>query len=131
MTPPRHAPASTSHALFHRARRGLAALLLALPLAAVAQTQAPAELEGIEVFVEQGMRDWGIPGLAVSVVKDDELAWARGFGVRRLGHPEPVGILTQLFENALPVPDDVISVVLGRAEALSGPTTPPGKRGRR
>ena len=90
MTPPRHAPASTSHALFHRARRGLAALLLALPLAAVAQTQAPAELEGIEVFVEQGMRDWGIPGLAVSVVKDDELAWARGFGVRRLGHPEPV-----------------------------------------
>ncbi|NLB59014.1 MAG: hypothetical protein GX805_11215, partial [Gammaproteobacteria bacterium] len=52
MTLPRHAPASTSHALFHRARRVLAALLLALPLAAVAQTQAPAELEGIEAFVE-------------------------------------------------------------------------------
>ena len=68
----------------------LLALLLLLPLASLAQTRPPPELDGIEAFIEQGMRDWGIPGLAVSVVKDDELAWARGFGVRRLGHPEPV-----------------------------------------
>ena len=64
--------------------------LLLLPMAALAQSGPPAELEGIEAFVEQGMQDWEIPGLAVSVVKDDALVWARGFGVRRLGHPEPV-----------------------------------------
>ena len=73
-----------------RFRALLLATLLALPLAAAAQEQPPAELEGIEAFIEQGMRDWGIPGLAVSVVKDDELVWGRGFGVRRLGHPQPV-----------------------------------------
>lgn len=72
------------------AGRLLLALLIGLPLAAAAQTQPPAELEGIEAFVEHGMRDWGIPGLAVSVVKDDRLVWARGFGVRRLGHPAAV-----------------------------------------
>lgn len=63
---------------------------LLLPLAALAQPPAPAELQGIEEFVERGMQDWGIPGLAVSVVKDDTLVWARGFGVRRLGQPGPV-----------------------------------------
>jgi len=67
----------------------LLAVVFAVPMAA-AQEQPSAPLEGIESFVERGMRDWGIPGLAVSVVKDDELVWARGFGVRRLGHPEPV-----------------------------------------
>ncbi len=72
------------------ARPVLLLLALLLPFAAPAQTAPPQELDGIEEFVERGMRDWGIPGLAVSVVKDDRLVWARGFGVRRLGHPEPV-----------------------------------------
>src|SRR5690554_6259162 len=70
--------------------RMLLALLLALPFAATAQSDPPPELAQVESFVERGMADWGIPGLAVSVVKDDALVWARGFGVRRLGHPEPV-----------------------------------------
>ena len=73
--------------LFHRVALGL---LLALPFAVVAHDDPPSELAHIEALVEQGMADWGIPGLALSVVKDDELVWARGFGVRRLGHPEPV-----------------------------------------
>ncbi|TDK22719.1 serine hydrolase [Luteimonas aestuarii] len=72
-------------------RAGLLALLLAgLPVATFAQTATPPELEGIEASVERGMRDWQIPGLTVSVVKDDAVVWARGFGVRRLGQPAPV-----------------------------------------
>lgn len=68
----------------------LAALLACLPGVVLAQTSPPQELEGIEAFVERGMRDWQIPGLTVSVVKDDAVVWARGFGVRQLGRPEPV-----------------------------------------
>lgn len=68
----------------------LAALLACLPGVVLAQTSPPQELEGIEAFVERGMRDWQIPGLTVSVVKDDAVVWARGFGVRKLGRPEPV-----------------------------------------
>ena len=36
------------------------------------------------------MRDWKTPGLAIAVVKDGEVVFAKGYGVRRLGAPEPV-----------------------------------------
>lgn len=51
----------------------------------------------------------------------------RVVGAVLVGHPEPVGILTQLYENALPVPDDMLSVVLGRAAAVAtqSPSTMP------
>lgn len=43
-------------------------------------------------------------------------------GAALVGHPEPVGMLTQLYEDALPLPDDMVSVILGRAEAVSAPS---------
>jgi CubicO group peptidase (beta-lactamase class C family) len=52
---------------------------------AAAQQAPPAELAGIDVWIEQEMRRWQIPGLAIAVVKDDSVVYARGFGVRRLG----------------------------------------------
>src|SRR5690348_16900153 len=36
------------------------------------------------------MADWKVPGLAIAVVKDDKVVWARGFGLRRLGSPQAV-----------------------------------------
>lgn len=39
-------------------------------------------------------------------------------GAVLVGHPEPVGILTQLYESSLHVPDDMLSVILGRAAAV-------------
>ena len=36
------------------------------------------------------MKDWRIPGLAIAVVADDSLVFAKGYGVRELGKPEPV-----------------------------------------
>ncbi|MFN3602046.1 MAG: FAD-dependent oxidoreductase [Dietzia sp.] len=47
---------------------------------------------------------------------------AKVTGAVLVGHPEPVGFLTQLYEHALPVPDDVLSVVLGRATAATTDT---------
>lgn len=48
-----------------------------------------------------------------------DVVGGRVVGAALVGHPEPVGMLTQLYESALPVPDDVVSVILGRAEATS------------
>ncbi len=48
------------------------------------------DLEELDEFIERGMADWGIPGLAVSVVKDGEIIYAKGFGVRKLGETAPV-----------------------------------------
>lgn len=50
----------------------------------------PDELAGLDEYIERGMQDWDIPGLAIAVVKDDELIYAEGFGVKRLGEGDPV-----------------------------------------
>ena len=71
----------------------LAPLLVALflyPALLPAQVAPPRELQGLEAFIERGMQDWEIPGLAIAVVKDDALVWARGFGVRQMGGDAPV-----------------------------------------
>nr|QRD81055.1 lipolytic protein [uncultured bacterium] len=69
--------------------RALALLLviLTLPRAATAQ---PGELRGLDATIERAMRDWGVPGVAVAVVKDGKVVHARGYGVRELGKPERV-----------------------------------------
>ncbi|MEM9898875.1 MAG: serine hydrolase domain-containing protein [Pseudomonadota bacterium] len=41
-------------------------------------------------IVEQGRDEWGVPGLFVSIVKDDEVVLAKGYGVRRAGRSEKV-----------------------------------------
>lgn len=61
------------------------------PTPASAQRAAPPrQLRGYEANVAQAVRDWDIPGLALAIVKDDSVVFARGFGVRRLGDPAPV-----------------------------------------
>jgi len=41
-------------------------------------------------YVRQAVSDWNVPGLAVSVVKDGEVVFSEGFGVRKLGEPSQV-----------------------------------------
>ena len=73
-----------------RLRRALAAALLAIPTTAAAMEAQQGPLDGLAAYVEQGMRDWEVPGLALAIVKDDSVVFARGFGTRTLGRDEPV-----------------------------------------
>jgi CubicO group peptidase (beta-lactamase class C family) len=50
----------------------------------------PHALEGLDGYIEEAMKRWQIPGLAIGIVKDDRLVYAKGFGVRELGKPEKV-----------------------------------------
>jgi CubicO group peptidase (beta-lactamase class C family) len=43
---------------------------------------APATLNGLDGFVEQVMKDWHVPGIAVAIVKDGRVVYAKGFGYR-------------------------------------------------
>jgi len=54
------------------------------------QMVAGEKLEDLDQFIEKGMADWEIPGMAISVVKDDEVVYAKGFGVKKLGEDEQV-----------------------------------------
>jgi CubicO group peptidase (beta-lactamase class C family) len=59
------------------------ALLLALQV--VNGQQAPsAEFEN---YVNKALKDWDVPGVAIAIVKDDKIVFAKGFGVRELNKP--------------------------------------------
>jgi CubicO group peptidase (beta-lactamase class C family) len=73
-----------------RVLRWAATLLCVLPAALVAQAQPPAPLAGIDGWIESAMADWNVPGVSIAVVQGDSVVYARGFGVREVGRPEPV-----------------------------------------
>jgi CubicO group peptidase (beta-lactamase class C family) len=47
-------------------------------------------LATFDSYVDQGMRDWRVPGLAVGIVHGDTIVLVKGYGVRTVGRPEPV-----------------------------------------
>jgi CubicO group peptidase (beta-lactamase class C family) len=60
-------------------------LFLLWQTTAYSQASAPEPLKNIDAFIEKAMSDWQIPGLAIAVVKDDKIVYAKGFGVREIG----------------------------------------------
>ena len=73
---------------------GVAALVvLAPPLG------AQSSLDGFDAYVARSVKDWNVPGLAIAVVKDDSVVFAKGYGVRKLGTHDSVDTHT-LFANA-------------------------------
>ena len=71
----------------------LVALVLLLSyqsLNAQNQTTTAARLKEIDAYATRAGRDWKVPGYAVAIVKDDKVVFAKGYGLRELGKPEPV-----------------------------------------
>jgi CubicO group peptidase (beta-lactamase class C family) len=56
-------------------------------LSAAAQN---APLQGFDDYVNKAIKDWEVPGIAIAIVKDDKIVFAKGYGVRELGKPSPV-----------------------------------------
>jgi CubicO group peptidase (beta-lactamase class C family) len=79
--------------------------IAAVPAAAPAAPAAPAvpvapvPAFDLDADVNQALRTFGVPGMAIAIVKDGQVLAARGYGVRRLGEPAPVDGET-LFEVA-------------------------------
>lgn len=90
----RGAPERAPAAAFHGLRTRGAALLLAGLLGAAPDGSAAAgenfDAEAFHAYVEQAVAAWNATGLAVAVVRGEELLFARGYGVLELGSPEPV-----------------------------------------
>jgi hypothetical protein len=57
------------------------------------ETKVEALVPDLEAYVENGMREFDLPGLGIGIVAGDKLVYARGFGVRRKGG-EPVDTKT-------------------------------------
>ena len=50
--------------------------------------QAP--FQAFDDYVNKAMKDWEVPGMAIAVVKDDKIVYAKGYGIRELGKTAPV-----------------------------------------
>ena len=63
--------------------------LVMLPLLLLAGLQiaraqdVPAQ--GFDDYVTKAIKDWEVPGLAIAIIKDDRIVFAKGYGVRELG----------------------------------------------
>lgn len=72
----------------------LSILLVLAPLASLSRAAAPATLPispaAIDTTVARAMKAFQVPGMAVGIVKDGKLVYAKGYGVRELGKPGQV-----------------------------------------
>ena len=84
---------------FRISKAALAGGVLFLVGTSASAQQPPAPLAEFDAYVAQAVADWEVPGLAIAVVKDDSVVFARGYGIREKGRPEPVTTRT-LFANA-------------------------------
>lgn len=74
--------------------------LVALPIFCTtifAQEQASSQklsqeeiLSNVDSYVQQIMKDWKIPGMGVAIVKDDNVIFTKGYGVKEMGKDEKV-----------------------------------------
>ena len=72
-------------------RKFLASVSLALLLVAASSVVAqPAQLAGFDEYALKAMKDWEVPGMAIAVVKDDKIVFAKGYGVKKIGEAAPV-----------------------------------------
>lgn len=57
--------------------------------------QSTTELNVIlDNFIEEGMAEWEIPGLAVAVIKEGEIVFIKGYGINKLGEEQNVDTRT-------------------------------------
>jgi len=77
----------------HRAPRAAASLVVPFAVACMLAPPARAQsdpLQGFDAYVRKAVEDWDATGLAIAVVKDGELVFAEGYGVRDLDEGGPV-----------------------------------------
>jgi CubicO group peptidase (beta-lactamase class C family) len=61
---------------------------------APAPLRTPDALAGLDAYIAESMPDWDVPGLAVAVVHEGVVVFARGFGVKEVGRDDPVDART-------------------------------------
>lgn len=63
---------------------------VAICVCASVKAQPAQPLQGLDAYVRTVMAQWKVPGLAVAIVKNGKVVFARGYGVRELGKPAKV-----------------------------------------
>jgi CubicO group peptidase (beta-lactamase class C family) len=82
-----------------QARRAAIAALLSIMVwtehADAQRSARPVALGELDGYIARAVREWRIPGLAIAIVNDDSVVFAKGYGVRELGKPGAVDSRTR------------------------------------
>jgi CubicO group peptidase (beta-lactamase class C family) len=83
--------------------------------APVSSAQIDAAVSKLDALAAQVMQRSKVPGMAVAVVKDGKVVYAKGFGVRRVGSPERIDADTvfQLASMSKPIAATVVAGLIG------------------
>src|ERR1017187_4188698 len=65
-------------------------LLAVLPPTIGREQTVDAHVRQFDRYVQQAMTQWGVPGVAVALVRDGKVVATQGFGVRTLGKADRV-----------------------------------------
>lgn len=65
-----------------------AAIALIAPASGAAQQREP--YAGFDAYVETARKTWKVPGVAISIVRNDSVIYAKGFGVKDITKRDPV-----------------------------------------
>ena len=67
-----------------------ACFLLLISDPALTQKLGKLELSELDAYIENAREEWQIPGMSISIVKNDSIFFSRGYGVRQDDCDEPV-----------------------------------------
>ena len=73
------------------------------------------------------MRELGTPGVSIAVIENSEVAWARGFGIRKVGEPAKGGPDTPFQAGSISKPLFALAVmraVPGQTALAASPASP-------
>jgi CubicO group peptidase (beta-lactamase class C family) len=68
----------------------LLATILTFSLSSFSQNSINEKLNELDEYFEQAGEDWEVPGLAVAIVKNDEIVFSKGYGTKNVETGEPV-----------------------------------------
>jgi CubicO group peptidase (beta-lactamase class C family) len=78
---------NASRCIFYILSSLLLVVFLMSPVLVGARVDLP---KNLDTWITDAMKDWELPGLAIAIVKDDKVVFAKGFGVKKLGDPASV-----------------------------------------
>jgi CubicO group peptidase (beta-lactamase class C family) len=83
-------------------RLAFTVLLALVTLITNAQNSPSFISDSLDTYIQQGLKDWNIPGLAIAIVKDGKVVVMKGYGVRDVQTKEPVdeNTLFQIASNS-------------------------------
>ena len=69
----------------------LITICLLLLISSLSNAQQPSFVsDSLDSYIERGMKQWQIPGLAIAIVKNGKVVLSKGYGVRELGKDDKV-----------------------------------------